>query len=310
MILLLVLSNDFTVHEILNWLNYMKKKYIVINELNYITDTKILIDGEICLTLRDGNSFKLSDINSVFIRRGRFWFKNNLPYLYVEEKDLDKKDKNKIDTDIAKFIKNELKTLEQYLMRVIKDKITYIGDYNEGENNKLTTLRIANQVGLKIPKTFITCNKKNVGISEKLITKAIKEGFNITVGDTMFKLKTHLVLDKLVPQEFSPSLFQDKIDKKFELRIFFVKNKFYSMAIFSQQNQRTQIDFRNYDYNKPTKTSPYKLPPYLQSKLKRLMKVLDLTSGSIDMIYTTNNEYVFLEVNPTGQFGMVSNPCN
>ncbi|MPT35513.1 MAG: hypothetical protein E2604_10600 [Flavobacterium sp.] len=45
-------------------------------------------------------------------------------------------------------------------------------------------------------------------------------------------------------------------------------------------------------------------------KLKKLMKVLKLNSGSIDMLVSSNNEYVFLEVNPIGQFGQVSKPCN
>jgi D-alanine-D-alanine ligase-like ATP-grasp enzyme len=40
------------------------------------------------------------------------------------------------------------------------------------------------------------------------------------------------------------------------------------------------------------------------------MNKLDLNCGSIDMIVTPKNEYVFLEVNPVGQFGMVSYPCN
>jgi D-alanine-D-alanine ligase-like ATP-grasp enzyme len=40
------------------------------------------------------------------------------------------------------------------------------------------------------------------------------------------------------------------------------------------------------------------------------MRELGVNTGSIDMIYTKDNEYVFLEVNPTGQFGMTSVPCN
>ena len=28
------------------------------------------------------------------------------------------------------------------------------------------------------------------------------------------------------------------------------------------------------------------------------------------MILNKNNEYVFLEINPVGQYGMVSEPCN
>lgn len=28
------------------------------------------------------------------------------------------------------------------------------------------------------------------------------------------------------------------------------------------------------------------------------------------MIYNNDNDFVFLEINPVGQFGMTSNPCN
>ena len=35
-----------------------------------------------------------------------------------------------------------------------------------------------------------------------------------------------------------------------------------------------------------------------------------MNTGSFDFILTSEGEYVFLEVNPIGQFGMVSYPCN
>ena len=40
------------------------------------------------------------------------------------------------------------------------------------------------------------------------------------------------------------------------------------------------------------------------------MQKLDLETGSIDLIKSTNGEYYFLEINPNGQFGMTSYPCN
>ena len=40
------------------------------------------------------------------------------------------------------------------------------------------------------------------------------------------------------------------------------------------------------------------------------MKKLKLETGSLDFIKTTDDRLVFLEVNPVGQFGMVSSPCN
>lgn len=40
------------------------------------------------------------------------------------------------------------------------------------------------------------------------------------------------------------------------------------------------------------------------------MTKVEMNSGSIDMIVTLNNNYVFLEVNPVGQFWQVSYLCN
>jgi D-alanine-D-alanine ligase-like ATP-grasp enzyme len=40
------------------------------------------------------------------------------------------------------------------------------------------------------------------------------------------------------------------------------------------------------------------------------MKDLSLKTGSVDFILDQNDKYYFLEVNPIGQFGMVSYPCN
>jgi D-alanine-D-alanine ligase-like ATP-grasp enzyme len=41
-----------------------------------------------------------------------------------------------------------------------------------------------------------------------------------------------------------------------------------------------------------------------------MMQKADLNCGSLDLIKSKDGRYVFLEVNPSGQFGMVSYPCN
>jgi glutathione synthase/RimK-type ligase-like ATP-grasp enzyme len=40
------------------------------------------------------------------------------------------------------------------------------------------------------------------------------------------------------------------------------------------------------------------------------MDKLNLLTGSLDILKDKNGKYYFLEVNPIGQFGMVSKPCN
>jgi glutathione synthase/RimK-type ligase-like ATP-grasp enzyme len=82
------------------------------------------------------------------------------------------------------------------------------------------------------------------------------------------------------------------------------------MAIFSQNDTQTQTDFRHYNSQKPNRTVPYKLPKLIKEKITLLMNKLNLICGSLDLINTNEGGYVFLEVNPNGQFGMISKPCN
>jgi D-alanine-D-alanine ligase-like ATP-grasp enzyme len=82
------------------------------------------------------------------------------------------------------------------------------------------------------------------------------------------------------------------------------------MAIFSQQNEQTSIDFRKYSTERPNRCVPHQLPKEIEHKISTFMKAVRLNTGSIDMVVTPTLEYVFLEVNPIGQYGMTSFPCN
>ncbi len=109
---------------------------------------------------------------------------------------------------------------------------------------------------------------------------------------------------------FFPSLFQKAINKEFEIRTFFLNGEMFSMAMFTQSKESTKSDFRKYDYSNPTRSVPFNLPSEVCEKLIAFMDAFDLNCGSIDLIRTDEGKYYFLEVNPTGQFGMVSYPCN
>ena len=47
-----------------------------------------------------------------------------------------------------------------------------------------------------------------------------------------------------LPDTFYPSLIQEEIEKVYEVRVFYLKGKCYAMAIFSQKNEKTQLDYR------------------------------------------------------------------
>jgi ATP-GRASP peptide maturase of grasp-with-spasm system len=184
--------------------------------------------------------------------------------------------------------------------------------------NKLQALKLAAEVGLDIPETIATTSleemRRFAAKHGEIITKPISE-----ILLCNFNEKLHGSYTSSVPEEFLenevwqgafPSLFQEKLRKKYEIRIFYLDGKCYSMAMFTQNNEMTQTDFRKYSYDRPSRTVPYQLEPQVEDKLGSLMKALRLDTGSIDMVRTVDGRNVFLEVNPVGQFGMVSEPCN
>jgi glutathione synthase/RimK-type ligase-like ATP-grasp enzyme len=82
------------------------------------------------------------------------------------------------------------------------------------------------------------------------------------------------------------------------------------MAIFSQKDAKTSVDFRNYNKESPNRVVPFQIDKGYSKKLSLLARQLNLFSGSFDILVDACNNYYFLEVNPVGQFGMVSYPCN
>jgi ATP-GRASP peptide maturase of grasp-with-spasm system len=193
----------------------------------------------------------------------------------------------------------------------------WLPDIDAAQINKIKVLQTASQLGLNVPETLV-CNSKPLLVKffEKhldVITKPLYEVPYVMTKKRLYRALTHKLSRtdvEQLPDRFPPSLFQKNIPKQVELRIFYINSGFYPMAIFSQRDAQTSIDFRNYNEKKPNRNVPFKLCSQIEKKLDLLFKGLGLDTGSIDMILTPDNEYYFLEINPVGQFGMTSIPCN
>jgi ATP-GRASP peptide maturase of grasp-with-spasm system len=217
---------------------------------------------------------------------------------------------------IERTVLNEANELFSYYVSNLKDKYS-LGNAHVFNLNKLTQLEFAVRCGLTIPKTVVT-NAKTELIKfskdfKKIIIKPLQNIAFHSVNGKYFIPYTKILTEEMInefPENFKPCLFQRYIEKKFEIRSFYLNEKFYSMAIFSQSNKQTAVDFRAYDKDLPNRVVPYKLPIDLEEKLRLFMQKFNLNTGSFDLIYSTENNYIFLELNPVGQFGMVSYPCN
>lgn len=193
----------------------------------------------------------------------------------------------------------------------------WLGNPFLGNINKIHQLRYARKHGIEIPPTIITSRKSElISFWKEYKDIIIKPLFNVRyldMGNKHFTPFTQILKEETIlelDEFFMPSLIQKKIDKQFEIRSFFIEKDCYSMAIFSQEDEQTTVDFRRYNDVNPNRTIPYQLENALKEKLIKFMGKLNLNTGSIDLIFGNDQKFYFLEVNPVGQFGMTSFPCN
>ncbi len=99
-------------------------------------------------------------------------------------------------------------------------------------------------------------------------------------------------------------MFQRLIPKAYELRVAYVDGQCFSGKINATETIAGQTDWRNSETGGAF-WEPYVLPQKTVEKLRVFMRALNLTVGAIDLICKPNGEYVFLEVNPSGEWGML-----
>ncbi|WP_237274251.1 grasp-with-spasm system ATP-grasp peptide maturase [Tenacibaculum ovolyticum] len=310
--MILILSDKFdqSTNAVIDWLLYFNYPFFRINEndLCEITEISIGLKDKIILKVNN-KTIDFDEISHYWYRRGEFNIQ--IPnFLFTNEVSM-------FEEEIDRNTKEEVITIVEFLNVFLNGKKN-LGSYFDNFTNKLSNLKIAKSCGLSIPETLISSKKELVKKfydeeNKKIITKALSQTIMFSKPEGAIRAYTNNVdsssLNKYKTNIF-PSLFQKAIEKKYELRIFFIENTFYSMAIFSQTNKKTQVDFRKYDRNRPNRNVPYILPDYIEKKLLLFIEKNKFKTGSIDMLVTNNDEFVFLEINPVGQFGMTSFPCN
>ena len=170
---------------------------------------------------------------------------------------------------------------------------------------KLHHLILANSLGFSIPDCFITSDIKFLELDsdteyalKPLCNKFFtKDGANKYFGLTK-KLTGQKIYENFVDKIYYPTMIQGYVAKKYEIRVTIVGDKIFACKIDSQasKNQKTQIDWREYDI-KNTPHTKIQLPLEVESQLLQLSKSLGYELSAVDMIFSAKEEYVFLEIN-------------
>ena len=185
-------------------------------------------------------------------------------------------------------------------------------DCQHNAENKQRQLRLAARAGLRVPRTLVTNDPA-----------AARQFFAETEGQTVAKLLRPLNVSMEAVKPFvytnrvreedlagaealrhSPMVFQELIPKEYELRVAWVGGEAFAGALDATGTSRGHTDWRRASPEE-CRWQKAQLPTEVASSLQALMSELGLVFGAIDLICTPSGEYVFLEVNPSGEWGML-----
>lgn len=239
----------------------------------------------------NGLGFEIDEVTSVYYRRPK---KPTAPSI-VE------------DAGIRKFIENESEATLAGLYNTLSNVTTWINHpvNNRIAGNKIGQLSKASQLGLKIPPTLITNSVDEAfeffqNCGSDMVCKSIRQELACVDGNSVFVF-THSIPKESSKDSFhgvnlGSSILQMRIHKVSDVRVTIVGNSF-----FSAQIDNSEIDWRKIDpYSLQHKVID--LPETLKKQLLKLQESYGLVSSQVDLLLTDKHEFVFLEMNPNGQW--------
>lgn len=189
-------------------------------------------------------------------------------------------------------------------------------------NNPLTTklthrkpfqLKIASLLGLQTPRTLISNSEPDVLEFARSLDGdlAIKSLSSLSVTSRVPDTTTQygLFTRRVTKGELSsisshiphmPTVYQEYVEKLYELRVTMVGQKCFACKIESQNTEFGKEDFRI--DTQAARHTAYELPADIVERLKAYMAVMHINFGCFDIIRAVDGSYVFVECNPNGQW--------
>jgi len=313
MILIFSTAKDPSTLDVMRWVHHLSDaKVLRINgDETYRVDLTFADDDYHVQV--DDECFRLADVSSAWLRKGDFWFRGLFPTVEAPQSQA-------LTEHLNKKLHQEDRRLREHFHYVLKKRCAVLGSANGSNPNKLLVLELARELGLRTPPFRVTTSRPYtqslLDSGASYVSKAMSDGlylFDVQESKAGYFTYTERLEQASLEglgERIAPSFFQQYVEKAIELRVFFLDKTFLSVGIFSQNDEQTRVDYRKYNSVKPNRVIPFQLPREVEDKLSRLADRLGLNTGSIDLIVDKSGEYYFLEVNPVGQFGPLSEGCN
>jgi glutathione synthase/RimK-type ligase-like ATP-grasp enzyme len=177
--------------------------------------------------------------------------------------------------------------------------------------DKLRQLRLAQELGLRVPDTLITNDPSRVrpffdehggSVVTKLLG-ALTQTMNGT-GDFLYtSAVAEEDLEDVAGLQLAPQVFQPRVDKVAELRVVVVGRELFAGALDPRGSERARLDWRQATAADGLSWTRATLPEEVGAQALALTGRLGLTYAALDLLLDGDGAYHFLEVNPAGEWG-------
>jgi glutathione synthase/RimK-type ligase-like ATP-grasp enzyme len=238
----------------------------------------------------------LEDADAVWLRR---W------YQPIASPDLHPADSKFSQTESGEFMRATMHMLderERFWVNPLQAKLR--------ADRKPVQLSNARDVGLRIPRTLFSNDPEQIrsffkGNGGRAIYKPL------TAACWISEEKSHATFTSVLSEDLlrhdaslanAPGIYQEFLDKDFELRVTVIGRSVFAARLDSQKDGYYLTDWRANQLDSEIQCDMFELPADIEHKCMALMDRLGLVFGCIDIVVTPRGEYVFLEVNEMGQF--------
>ncbi len=217
------------------------------------------------------------------------------------------------DSPESKYTRSEwTEFIENFFAHVPKHKWVNHPSSNAAASRKLEQLTTAMTFGIKVPDTLVTQAPDELRAfyakhNGRMIAKPLSTGY---VERGKNKFDSLIYTNRVRPEDLCnlddlsvcPTLFQEFVDKSYDVRITVIDSEMAAVALVAKESDGTQrCDIRRYNMLDVT-YSKINLPDDVTRGISKLMANYRLRFAAIDMVVSSNNDWYFLEINPNGQW--------
>ena len=172
---------------------------------------------------------------------------------------------------------------------------------DQAASHKALQLAVAPRFGLRVPATLMTSDAdearsfaERLGV-ENVVYKIFAATYQVWRETRRLGADDLAMLDRL---RLAPVIFQEYVPGVADIRVTIVGDELFAMEIDGRSSP--DIDFRLRMGS--ASTSAVVLPDEVAAGLRALMAHFGIVYGGADFRLTPDGDYVFLEVNPGGEF--------